>query len=105
MRAKCLVSTVWYSLTFEAGVVYTIDDMLASRLIRSGKFKQVKEDPVIPDFDDDLAVGQFEAPRAFKPIATAIDPLPESDDLAEPPALPVVKPIKQTFKHKSKQKK
>jgi hypothetical protein len=98
MRAKCLISTEWYSLTFEAGGVYTIDDMLASRLIRSGKFISVKEKPVVPDFNDDLAVGQPETHRVLKPVVTVMDTLPESDDLAISPVMPVARPIKKKSK-------
>jgi hypothetical protein len=89
MKAECLISTVWYTLTFEAGRVYDIDEMLYPRLIRSGKFIPAKE---IPE-EVEPEVEQPEAPEAFKPVATFM-PLPETDDLAKPMVnKPVAKPV------------
>ena len=74
MKAKCLISTVWYTLTFEAGEVYDIDEMLYPRLIRTGKFQPYKETvKVIPEEPE---VEQPEAPEALKPVATS-KPLPK----------------------------
>jgi hypothetical protein len=88
MRAECLISTEWYTLTFEAGRVYDIDEMLYPRLLRSGKFIPAKDLPeeVEPE------VEQPETEEVFKPVATFV-PLPETDDLAKPLAKPAAKPI------------
>ena len=72
MKAKCLISTEWYTLTFEAGEVYDIDEMLYPRLIRSGKFQPYKETVKVLEPE----VEQPEAPAAFKPVATSFKPLP-----------------------------
>jgi hypothetical protein len=92
MKAKCLISTVWYTLTFEAGKVYDIDEMLYPRLIRSGKFIPAKED--IPE-EVEPEVEQPETPEKddFKPVATFIEPLPETDDLAKEVSKPIIKPV------------
>jgi hypothetical protein len=80
---------VWYTLTFEAGKVYDIDEMLYPRLLRTGKFIPAKE---IPE-EVEPEVEQPEAPEAFKPVATSFEPLPETDDLAKPLAKPAAKPV------------
>lgn len=96
---KCLISTDWYTFTFIAGETYDIDDMLAPRLIRSGKFIKVKDSPI--EVHDDLAVGQPEADKAFKPVATVIEPLP-NDDLAIPGKKGFIPKEKKVHKPKRK---
>lgn len=82
MKAECLEYTVWYSLTFEAGEVYDLETELYARLVRSGKFIPAKD--VAVEANDDMAVEQPETHEVFEPVATAFEPLPETDDLAKP---------------------
>jgi hypothetical protein len=87
--------------TFEVNGVYDVDDMFAPRLLRTGKFIPAKE-PKPVRADDDLAVGQPEAPRAPKPVATVVKPLPETDDLVKYQVVKSV--IKPKRKPKGKKK-
>lgn len=74
MEARFLRDVIAYDLLFEAGKVYDLDEGVYQRFMRDGSIEKavkVKQ-----------AVEQPEAPVAFKPVATVIEPLP---DLAKEP--------------------
>lgn len=106
MKAKCLEYTTWYTLTFEAGEVYDIDEPLYARLIRSKKFVPAKEtvEGTPAKVKIEKTVEQPEKPvkANFKPVATGFKPLPETDDLAIKPV--PVKPKTIPVKHKQLKK-
>jgi hypothetical protein len=79
MKAKCVKDFAWYTLNFEAGETYDMEELLYERLIRTPNFVKATK-----------KVEQPEAPKEVKPAVT-FDAL-QNDDLA------VVKPLKKKKK-------